>query len=252
MRLLRWADRLAQYSYNIEYHPGRQNVVADYLSRSDESIKASMATGNADSDSDTIPTISTIFGNPALHAITFAELAIDTEADNVLKRLLLCIQTGWSDKRPDDASFLPYFYVPSGLSFCAGVIYRGEQAVIPVTMRSRVLQLAHEGHPGVGRMRQRLREAVWWPAIGRDAEQHVKNCEPCLLAGKSARPAVPPMRPIALPPHSWHTVAVDIKGPLHNAPESHKFLFIAYDLYSKWPIVQPTTSIGSQAVLRFL
>ena len=87
--------------------------------------------------------------------------------------------------------------------------------------------------------------------MGRDAEQHVKNCEPCLLAGKSTRAAVTGMRPIALPPHPWHTVAVDIKGPLHNAPESHKFLVVAFDLYSKWPLVQPTTSIGSQAVLQF-
>ena len=94
MRLLRWADRLAQYSYNIEYHPGRQNVVTDYLSRFDEPIKASMVTNNADSDPDIISTISTIFGNPALHAITPAELAVDTEADDVLKRVLLCIQTG--------------------------------------------------------------------------------------------------------------------------------------------------------------
>ena len=108
-------------------------------------------------------------------------------------------------------ALLPYFHVASELSSCAGVIYRGEQAVISVTMRASVLQLAHEGHPGVGRKRQRLREAVWWAAMGQDAEKHVKNCKHCLLAGKSARAAVTPMRPIALPPHSWHTVAVDIK-----------------------------------------
>ena len=58
------------------------------------------------------------------------------------------------------------------------------------------------------------------------------------------------MRLIALPPHSLHTVAVDIKGPIHNAPESHTVPFVVYNLYSKWPIVQPTTSIGSQALLR--
>ena len=93
-------------------------MVADYLSRPDQSIKESMATGNADSDSDTISTISTIFGNPTLHAITPAELAVDTEADDVLKRVLLCIQTGWSNKRPDP-SLLPYFHVASRLSSCS-------------------------------------------------------------------------------------------------------------------------------------
>lgn len=34
LRLHRWADRLQQYNFDVEYRPGRQNQVADFLSRS--------------------------------------------------------------------------------------------------------------------------------------------------------------------------------------------------------------------------
>ncbi len=33
MRILRWADRLQEYNYAIVYRPGKDNCVADMLSR---------------------------------------------------------------------------------------------------------------------------------------------------------------------------------------------------------------------------
>lgn len=252
MRLLRWADRLAQYSFNVEYRPGRLNAVADYLSRPDDTPVNNNRVLTDGSDLEREATISTIFGNPALLAVTPAELAVATSADDVLARVLEHIKAGWPRKRPNDMGLQAYFHVASELSSEAGVVYRGDRAVVPASLRHRILQVAHEGHPGICRMQQRLREAVWWPAMGRDAERHVKNCEPCLLSGKSLRAAVPPMQPIGLPPQAWHTVAVDIKGPLHGAPESHRFLIVAYDLYAKWPTVYPTSNVSSMTVIRFL
>ena len=37
LRLHRWADQLFQYTFSVVYRPGKQNVVADCLSRSFES-----------------------------------------------------------------------------------------------------------------------------------------------------------------------------------------------------------------------
>ena len=42
--------------------------------------------------------------------------------------------------------------------------------MIPSKLRTQVLVLAHEGHPGIVSMRQRLRSKVWWPRIDRQAE----------------------------------------------------------------------------------
>ena len=37
-RLARWADYLASYDYDIVYRPGKDNVVADFLSRNSLSM----------------------------------------------------------------------------------------------------------------------------------------------------------------------------------------------------------------------
>jgi len=49
--------------------------------------------------------------------------------------------------------------------------------VIPPSLRQRVLEAAHEGHPGIVAMKNRLRTKVWWPKIDKDAENVVKSCK---------------------------------------------------------------------------
>ena len=44
---------------------------------------------------------------------------------------------------------------------------RGTRLVIPIKLRKQVLDLAHEGHQGIVKTKQRLRTKVWWPGIDR-------------------------------------------------------------------------------------
>lgn len=37
------------------------------------------------------------------------------------------------------------------------------RSVIPINLRQRVLQIAHEGHPGIVTMKSRTK--VWWPEL---------------------------------------------------------------------------------------
>lgn len=45
------------------------------------------------------------------------------------------------------------------------LVFRGTRIVLPKELRSRVLELAHEGHPGIVAMKHPLRSKVWWPGI---------------------------------------------------------------------------------------
>ncbi|CAH3178710.1 unnamed protein product [Porites evermanni] len=47
--------------------------------------------------------------------------------------------------------------------------------VIPKQLRCQVLELAHEGHPGIIAMKQRLRTKVWWPGIDKEVEKEKKR-----------------------------------------------------------------------------
>ena len=65
--------------------------------------------------------------------------------------------------------------------------------MIPPAGRQAVLELLHEGHPGVFRMKNLARSYVWWPQIDKDIEIVVKTCYECQQTRHS--PPVAPLHP---------------------------------------------------------
>ena len=65
-------------------------------------------------------------------------------------------------------------YLPCYCELCAigQLIIRGTRIIIPKRLRPRVLNLAHEGDLGIVGTKQKLRSKVWWPGMGKDAENH--------------------------------------------------------------------------------
>lgn len=194
----------------------------------------------------------TVFGGTTLAAIDFQDIARATSEDNVLSLVSRRISSRWEQSDSHNPHLAPYFKVAEELSLINGVIFRGVRAVIPTTLRLHALQLGHEGHPGIVKMRQRLRDCVWWPGMSLEIDQHIKNCCACLISDKSACPVTAPLHSLPLPPKPWHTVAIDIKGELHGAVSRWRFLIVAYDMYSKWPEVRAVNNVTSSAVISFL
>lgn len=59
-----------------------------------------------------------------------------------------------------------YFLVRDKLAVEDSLIMRGtDRMVVPVSLISRVRDLAHEGHQRLVRIKQRLRELYWWPQM---------------------------------------------------------------------------------------
>ena len=107
------------------------------------------------------------------------------------------MQKGWP-LRMTDESLQPYYRVRSELSLWGKdlkCLARGQRVIIPQKLREKVLGIAHEGHLGMVRMKQRCREVVWWPGMGKQVENWVRHCEACLLSGKSVHPRVAPLQP---------------------------------------------------------
>ena len=91
----------------------------------------------------------------------------------------------------------PYVWVRNELTYIGQVILRGTRIVIPNILRKRVLELAHEGHQGVVKMKERLRSKVWWPGVDKDAERKCRECYGCQLVTKETVP--PPVKTTRMP-----------------------------------------------------
>ena len=50
---------------------------------------------------------------------------------------------------------------------------------MPMRGRKRVLEMLHESHPGIARMKALARGYVWWPGLDKNIEDCVKECTTC-------------------------------------------------------------------------
>lgn len=73
----------------------------------------------------------------------------------------------------------PYQHFKDELSVLDGVLLKGTNIVVPMSMRKQMLNLAHEGHLGMEKCKRWAREVLYWPGKHRDIVTLVQQCEVC-------------------------------------------------------------------------
>eukprot|EP00117_Sycon_ciliatum_P030473 scpid47360/ scgid24011/ Uncharacterized protein K02A2.6 len=97
----------------------------------------------------------------------------------------------WGDKAVD---IRPFYTQRHELSAADGLLLKDHRLVIPLSLRERTLQLAHSGHQGMTRTKQRLYTNVWWPGMTSAAESLCRQCLSC-----QANTPTGPYRPESTP-----------------------------------------------------
>lgn len=91
------------------------------------------------------------------------------------------------------------------------MILRGEnRVVVPVSLCSTLVKLAHETHQGLVRTKQRLREWYWWPKMDLLVQSVISTCLTFQLNDKTAKTAPAPLQPVELPDGPGQKLGLDI------------------------------------------
>ena len=106
------------------------------------------------------------------------------------------------------------------------------------------MDLAHQGHQGIVKTKQLIRDKVWFPGIDKMAEQKVQNCLSC-QAVTAKSPSPEPLRMTPLPSPPWKEVAVDFAGPFPTG----EYIMVVTDEFSRFPKVEILTSTSARAVI---
>ena len=232
-RIERWVLRLQPYNYKVCCVPSRDNI-ADALSR----LTTLPASEKCRYDDEHVRMVA-LKAVPV--AIKIQEIESASAEDEELQAVRDCLSSGNWEKGPRS-----FVMVRNELTFIGQVILRGTRIVIPKVLRSRVLDLAHEGHQGIVKMKERLRSKVWWPGVDKDAERKCRECYGCQLVTKETIP--PPVKITRMPERPWQDLALDLLGPMPTG----EYLLVLVDYFSRWVEVDIIKSTTSETIIKCL
>jgi len=168
-RLNRWATTLSMYDYDIQYHSGGSNAPADVLSRFPVDPPEEHR-----STSERIGEHSNLLHLKLQDFISKRQLQQKTVTDPIMVHVIAYLERGWPvNTAPLQKELHTYFEQRQEISFEENILLWRGRIVVPSDLQTSVVQILHEGHPGVCAMKELAKFYAWLPHIDDDIEHLV-------------------------------------------------------------------------------
>lgn len=216
-RLVRWALKLIDFDFVIQYRKGASNSNADCLSR---------LVGTTDQ---IMLISSTLLGRD--------EWVREQRNDPALQQVLADIERGQANS----------------FELVDHILYRSEGGVqllvVPSNMVAKILRSYHDdnAHASRDRLRDLLRARFFWVGMMRDAGRWVNACLKC----RRFKPDQPHRHGMLQPIEvmcPFEMVGVDIVGPLHITRDRAKYILVCTDYFTNWIEAAPLKTITANEV----
>ena len=233
-RVGRWVLRLLPFKYTVRHVPSGQNI-ADCLSR------LTMIPTSSHCSSTTEEFVRMVAINATPRALTTREIERASAEDEELTEIRKCWRTGDWSTAPS-----PYKLLRDEVTVVGRLVMRGMRIVVPLSLRERVLELAHEGHQGIVKTKDRLRSKVWWPSMNAMVERHCKKCLGCQAVTPVT--TTPHVKTTTMPTKPWRELAVDLMGPLPTGDN----MLVTVDYYGRWIEVDVIRNTSISSIIKCL
>ena len=108
------------------------------------------------------------------------KLVTAADADLDMQMIKKFIHEGWPKYAHNlQKSLKPYYGFKDELSESDGIIFRGNQIVIPSSLRSYTRGRLHTSHLGTDSNLRRAKTLCFWPGMKSELQQSYDNCRPC-------------------------------------------------------------------------
>src|SRR5579859_4893743 len=213
-RQIRWMERAADYDCEILYKPGKENVVADALSRihiNVLSLLPNSATRTA--------ILKAYQREPFKSLIKEVEEKKGTYTRYTIENKLLYYR---ADETESWRLCLP------DTEFRKIVIHENHD--LPIA-----------GHSGFVQTYSKIARAYYWPGMHKDIRKHVKECDACQQTKASTQPPIGELQPMPIPSRPWQSVGMDYLMPIPKSKNGHNAILIVVDRLTKMAHFIPTT-----------
>ncbi|KAF6212614.1 hypothetical protein GE061_013140 [Apolygus lucorum] len=218
-RLRRMRLQLMLYQLEVIYIPGKELVLADFLSRNLTSVTEKCQ--NDESDKYVHSIGSSIIGSQQF----LQKFRSSTSLDETLKRIMMFIMQGWPRTLPLQVK--PYAAVAHLISNEDGILLLQDKIIVPKDLRSLIMEEIHcDGHLGEEKCKAKARLRFYWPGMSTDIQNYIKSCCVCMRYRRSNQRE--PLMPYPTSDRPWQRVGSDILS------FGGKEYLVIYDSYSKW------------------
>ncbi|KAK4474327.1 hypothetical protein MN116_000411, partial [Schistosoma mekongi] len=242
-RLQRWGTTLLGYDFKIKYQPTTDFGQADALSRliGPQTNQEDTLVAAVEAEAEVYRVL-----EDAVDAlpVTFKAIKEATEDDKTLREVRRYLLTKWPNRR-SQGEMLQYFRRRDSLMVVDSCVMFGDRIVVPKTLRQKVLNQFHSGHPGINRMKSLARSYAYWPTMDQDIETRCRNCSLCLQAAKCPKRCEP--QKWKTPNGPWERVHADFAGPVRG-----KMFLVIVDALTKWPQVYAMSSCTASETINKL
>eukprot|EP00731_Ephydatia_muelleri_P019632 Em0012g457a len=186
-RLQRMLLQLQRYDLEIIYRPGKQQWIADILSRLPVESPCTenfcrqeiFHTKHGELEAQEF---STVDETDYVHVKDekIEEVRQAAKVDEEQKLLRQVIVDGWPPSiREVPIGIRCYWNFRDTLTVSDGVIYKGDQIAVPTSLRETYLGKLHASHMGKESTLRRAKDAVYWPNMAKDIEGMISKCRIC-------------------------------------------------------------------------
>ena len=215
-RQARWSEIMSRYNFKIVYRPGKQNMVADALTRrgdadplANENEKVLLPPDKFDlapiEPEEQPEDPQDVGAQPAPRARSIWASITQANTDNAdFKKYRIALRRGtWKDLDID-------------LSHSRSknkVLYKGDRLWVPPSEVTSLVKRIHNqpssGHPGIRRTLGLVERYYYWPTVRSDVKQYIRNCHTCRRTKAPRDKYNGFLRPLPVPEQRWKDIGID-------------------------------------------
>ena len=252
---------VSQFTADVRYLPGRQNCIADLMSRPSQEVMGTNHKVQVQDEEELVGAVSAhdvaaVTRRAAQQPLQPAEVVNLETVDHLA---LAQAQQDCPDvvahragQHPRSVNMADVEFTPGNTLFCE--ISTGKsRPFIPKTWRGKITPIFHMlNHPGPKATLKKVESRYYWPSMAQDVTNFVKSCHNC-QAVKASKTIVPPMSNRPILAQRFQEVQIDIVGPL-VASEGFKYLLTVVDRCSRYfdaiPMTEATSANCARAFIR--
>nr|GFD05137.1 retrotransposon protein, putative, Ty3-gypsy subclass [Tanacetum cinerariifolium] len=219
---------LKDYDTNIQYHPGKANVVADALSRKSGMISGLRVEEEIIRDLERLDIELYVRGQHGY----WASLRIEPDLISRIKEAQKEDNEIWTIV--ENLNKQVEFHLDED-----NVLWQGTRLVVPndATLREALLTEAHSSpfsvHPGSTKMYHDLKQYFWWSGMKGDVATFVARCLICQQVKIEHQRASGLLKQLDIPVWKWDEISMDFVTGLPETKRRHDAIWVVVDRLTK-------------------